>query len=650
MKQYRPEIDGLRAVAVIAVIFYHGILSLNNFPILSGGFLGVDIFFVISGYLITTIILQEIETRGTFSFLYFYERRARRILPALFFILIISLPFGYIFLLPENLTEFSKSLLYTLGFGSNYFFYFSGLIYGAENGLIKPLLHTWSLAVEEQYYFVFPLILLLLTRYFNRYILYILLVSFFTSLIFANHLAYKNETLNFYLLISRGWELLAGSLLAKLEILNKKRASNKFLNQTMPIFGFLLIAHGLFFYNDQMSLPSIYTLPAIIGVCLIIWFSNGKDLVGKILSTNLFVGVGLISYSLYLWHYPIFAFGRIAGYQPSQPVVFLIFVIIAIGLSISTFYLIEKPFRKKNNITLKKLIIILGATCVFLITINLYTQLKKGNLNKKNIEIGEAKKSPLFDDGICKFSSNETNFYQQKNIFNIRFKDCLKEKKKKFILIIGDSHGDDLFNSISTLSSYDFIVGLNQPSCRPITLEKCIFNNALYFAKQNKTNIRAILFTQKGSYMLTDISGGKFFYNSLYRKLPLNIPQIKEYLNYYLKLKKIVDNSIFVGPHIEPNISIDIKIYSKLKNKKLIESLENLDIVEVDNFLKKIKKINNTEVKYVSKIDQIKYNYKNDFFKSGKFMFSDADHWSESGEKYFGEKLFEHSSLKDLLN
>lgn len=649
MKQYRPEIDGLRALAVLAVIFYHGLLPLNNFTILSGGFLGVDIFFVISGYLITSIILLEIKNKGHFSFLYFYERRARRILPALFIILIISLPFGYIFLLPENLIEFSKSILYTLGFGSNYFFYFSGLVYGDENGLMKPFLHTWSLAVEEQYYLIFPIILFFFIKYLKKNILYILFIFFLISLFFSNYYSSKNESLNFYLLFSRGWELLAGSILAKMEIINKKRNSNKFLNHTMPIIGFIFLAYSLFFYNDQMKLPSIYSLLLIIGVCLIIWFSNNKDFIGKILSSKLFVGIGLISYSLYLWHYPIFVFGRIAGYSPSIPINFLIFLLISFSLSIITFYSIEKPFRNKNKIKSKNLILILSTFFLFLIFTNCFIYFKKGNLNQKNIEISEAKKSPLFDDGICKFSSGKTSFYKKDNIFNIRFEKCLKEKNKKFILVIGDSHGKDLFNSISTLSSYDFIVGLNQPSCRPITLEKCIFNNALSFVKKYKDNIRVILFTQKGSYMLTDISKGKFFYNSFYRKLPLNMSQIKEYLNYYLKLKRLVNNTIFVGPHIEPNISIDIKIYSKLKNNKLIKSLENLDILEVDNFLNKIEQINGLDINYVSKIKQIQYDFKKDFIRSGKFMFSDTDHWSKSGEKYFGEKLFKNKKLKNLL-
>ena len=154
---YRPEIDGLRAIAVISVIIYHAKINLFGFDILAGGFLGVDIFFVISGYLITSIIYKEIKLTNNFSFSYFYERRIRRIIPALFFVLLICIPFAWLFILPEDLIDFCKSLLFSIGFTSNYFFYFSEQDYISKESLYVPLLHTWSLSVEEQYYIIFPI-------------------------------------------------------------------------------------------------------------------------------------------------------------------------------------------------------------------------------------------------------------------------------------------------------------------------------------------------------------------------------------------------------------------------------------------------------------------------------------------------------------
>jgi len=164
---YRPEIDGLRAIAVGAVVLYHAQINILGQQTFKGGFIGVDIFFVISGYLITSIILKELITTGSFSFKYFYERRVRRILPVLLFVMLVSLPIAWMYLLPSNLLEFSKSILYSLGFSSNFYFHYSGLEYSVE-GLQHPFLHTWSLSVEEQYYILFPIVLLITFKYFKK--------------------------------------------------------------------------------------------------------------------------------------------------------------------------------------------------------------------------------------------------------------------------------------------------------------------------------------------------------------------------------------------------------------------------------------------------------------------------------------------------
>ena len=165
---YRPEIDGLRAVAVTAVILYHAQINIFDSQLFKGGFIGVDVFFVISGYLITTIILKELVTTGQFSFKNFYERRIRRILPALIFVMIVSIPFAWIFLLPNSLIDFSKSILYSLGFSSNFYFHFSGQQYDSESSLLKPFLHTWSLSVEEQFYIFFPIALLITFKFLKK--------------------------------------------------------------------------------------------------------------------------------------------------------------------------------------------------------------------------------------------------------------------------------------------------------------------------------------------------------------------------------------------------------------------------------------------------------------------------------------------------
>ena len=166
---YRPEIDGLRAIAVGAVILYHSQITILGHQPFKGGFIGVDIFFVISGYLITSIIYKELSSTGSFSFKYFYERRVRRILPALLFVMFVSYIFAWIFLLPSSFLDFSKSILYSQGFSSNFYFHYSGQQYDDPSSLLKPFLHTWSLSVEEQYYIIFPIFLIIVFKFYRKY-------------------------------------------------------------------------------------------------------------------------------------------------------------------------------------------------------------------------------------------------------------------------------------------------------------------------------------------------------------------------------------------------------------------------------------------------------------------------------------------------
>ena len=380
---YRPEIDGLRAIAVGAVIIYHAKLSIFGFELFSGGFIGVDIFFVISGYLITSIILKELVTTGSFSFKHFYERRIRRILPVLFFVILVSLPFAWIYLLPSAFVDFSKSILYSLGFSSNFYFHFSGQQYGAESGLLKPFLHTWSLSVEEQYYILFPLVLIITFKYFRQYLIHILILGFIISLGFAEWTSRNYPSASFYFLHTRMWELLAGSLLAYFEITNGYRGSNKKFNLILPTIGIFLIGHSILFFNDNMFHPSFYTLSPIIGVCLIIWFSNKNEIVTKILSTKLFVGIGLISYSLYLWHYPIFAFNRITFLTRDNIFLELLLILSIFVLSITSFYFIEKPFRNRKYKFIS-IFYFLITTFILILIFNINTIFTNGSLKNRN--------------------------------------------------------------------------------------------------------------------------------------------------------------------------------------------------------------------------------------------------------------------------
>jgi peptidoglycan/LPS O-acetylase OafA/YrhL len=371
IQNYRPEIDGLRTIAVLSVILYHAQIVVFGHDFFKGGFVGVDIFFVISGYLISRILLSELFEKGKISFLQFYERRARRILPILFTVFIVSFPLAYKYLLPNQFIEYAQSILSATFFGSNIFFYFTNTQYGAEDSLLQPSLHTWSLGVEEQFYILFPIVLLLAYRFAKNHLVSIIAVLILISLFYADWQSTKNTQLNFFMLTSRLWELGIGSLLAFYE-LKYGRVKHELLNQTMPLFGFAMIMYAIVFFNNQTPHPSFITLLPTLGTALIILYSvNTTDLVSKVLSWKPIVGVGLISYSLYLWHYPIFAFARIADTNGLHNDEKYLLILLTIVLSVISYFVIEKSFRNRQFLNIKKfsvailllIIAVLGMNC-----------------------------------------------------------------------------------------------------------------------------------------------------------------------------------------------------------------------------------------------------------------------------------------------
>lgn len=335
--QYRREIDGLRAIAVLPVILFHAGCGL-----FSGGFVGVDIFFVISGYLITTILVTELS-QGRFSIIGFYERRARRILPALFTVMFACLPFAYMWMLPSQLREFARSLVAVVFFCSN-------ILFGREAGYfaadaeLKPLLHTWSLAVEEQYYLLFPIFLLLAWRFGRAKVFFTIVVIAALSLVAAEWGWRHAPAANFYLAPFRAWELLAGSICAFLLVDRAPRS-----NDVLSALGLLLVLVPIFAFDQSTPFPSIYAAIPVVGTALIVLYANSGTWVARLLSLRIFVGIGLISYSAYLWHQPLFAFARLRSLQDPDPSVMGLLACAALLLAWATWYWIETPFRRREG-------------------------------------------------------------------------------------------------------------------------------------------------------------------------------------------------------------------------------------------------------------------------------------------------------------
>ena len=346
---YRPELDGLRAVAVLAVVLYHAGLGIG------GGFIGVDVFFVISGYLITSLILKDLEA-GRFSMLAFWERRARRIIPAAVVLVVVVLFAGWFLLLPTDYAKLGASSLAHAVFSANLYFwqttsYFAG---PAEE---VPLLHTWSLAVEEQFYFFIPVLLLLLFKFKAHKCAFLILVFValtVSSLALSIWAVPRMPAAAFYLLPTRAWELALGSIAALIP-LSSLAAVRSDIRSTLAWSGLVLILLPCLLYSSSTPFPGLAALPPCLGATLFIVFSNtavsgadSKGLLVRMFSSKPMVAVGLVSYSLYLWHWPLFAFSNYWSLSELSLGRSLSLVLLSGLLAYLSWRFVETPFRVRT--------------------------------------------------------------------------------------------------------------------------------------------------------------------------------------------------------------------------------------------------------------------------------------------------------------
>jgi peptidoglycan/LPS O-acetylase OafA/YrhL len=333
---YRPDIDGLRAIAVLSVLLHH--LSASVVP---GGYVGVDVFFVISGYLITGIISREMA-EGRFSFRRFYKRRARRIFPALFAVLAAALIVGYFVLLPSDYAATLRTALGTVAFSSNLVFWYEDAGYFGADTRLNPLLHTWSLGVEEQFYLLFPVFLLACYRYLRRQVFWTVLVCAAVSLAWAALLVRTNRTAAFYLSPFRAWELLAGSLLAFGAVPSVR---SRTLREILVAGGLVAILGACLVYSERTIFPGLAALVPVLGAVAIIHAgASGTTLASRLLQWRPMVYIGLISYSLYLWHWPLIVLAQYANGMdiPAKP--YLLFAL-SVLLASASYHFVEQPFR-----------------------------------------------------------------------------------------------------------------------------------------------------------------------------------------------------------------------------------------------------------------------------------------------------------------
>lgn len=651
---YIPHIDGLRAIASLSVVFFHANLNINSIEIFDGGYIGVDVFFVISGYLISLQILNNYQTKNFGFFIKeFYFRRFKRILPALFFTILIFIPIAWYVFLPTELLFFSKSILYTLLSVPNFFFYEVGTEYNNSINFGAPFLNFWSLGVEIHFYLIFPILVFFILKLFNKSVLIcILFILTLVSLISCNYFYDPVNYYTFYLTQFRAWELFIGSIVAIIYNSKIKKIEN-FTSEFISAVSLLILISSIFFFSNNTKHPSYLTLIPTLATSIIILFGRNSAFINFILANRIAIYFGLISYPLYLLHFPLFTFVRFEDLINNEFYLKILLGISLILLSHFVYNYIEKPFRKK--ISVKFFLFFLFSSYIIFSYFVAITILKNGKINQINSIIQESKIDKIFDDQLCKFSTGEkylfspkktdSNFMSNINLIT-RFENCYK-KNGKFILVVGDSHAMDLFNSFAYNTKAINLFGISRP-CRPSDKKKeiCHYEHILNFLKKNSEKIEGVIFNIKGSYLLTDTSKGQDKGNPDYRKLPINLEEIEEIKILLKKIRKINKNVFFIGPHIEPNLKIDRNIFKKI-NKNEYNLRAKKELKDVDNYLKNI--FINNEVLYISKIDLINFDFKKDFYLEDAFSFSDTDHWSKKGEKIFGKRILKNKVLENLL-
>ncbi|MCH8178655.1 MAG: acyltransferase [Proteobacteria bacterium] len=460
MTTYRREIDGLRALAVLPVILFHA-----GFRSFSGGFVGVDVFFVISGYLITSILMEEIQD-GRFSLLQFYERRARRILPALVTVIVASTAVAVALLDPEPLREYGQSLVSVSVSASNIYFWLKSGYFDADSEL-KPMLHTWSLAVEEQYYLLFPLFLRFAWGKGRAKAFWLIAGVALASLALSEWGWRTWPMANFYLAFSRGWELLVGGMAA---FIVQRRGVRK--NNLLSLLGLAAIVFAMFAYDQSTPFPSLYAVVPVVGVLLLVLFASADSWGAKMLGARWLVGVGLISYSAYLWHQPIFAFIRYHGNRLSLGLGLPLVepstatmggaVLLSLALAGLSWRFVEQPFRRRGPLASERRwwtwqvqsVLVLVLACVaglVLLACSRQPALPGVTLSKTWSEDVKLHECHLQDDIESRFAS-----------------DCFSTDRN--VLLWGDSHGASLAIGLRAALSKrgGGLTQLTQSGCGPL--------------------------------------------------------------------------------------------------------------------------------------------------------------------------------------
>ncbi len=639
--RYRKDIDGLRAVAVAPVILFHA-----GIPGFAGGYVGVDVFFVISGFLITSILLEDLQG-DRFSIVRFYERRARRILPALVFVCLCCLPLAATIMVPQEIAEFSASLRAVALFFSNVHFWLNSGYFDTAAEL-RPLLHTWSLAVEEQFYILFPPFLWLVWKLGRHGAVAAVTVVVLGSLVLSQMMAPRFPLANFFLLPSRAWELGIGALCAFAVQGGRVRAS-----PWAPWVGLAMIGAAVALFDETTPFPSVYALLPVLGTALVILYGGGSGGAVRLLSLRPVVGLGLISYSAYLWHQPLFAFARIGSVTPPGLGVMLGLSLLAVVLAALSWRFVEQPFRHGGAPLLARRSRLFGVSALGLAALllagqagvatggwrDLWMRLSPPDLvaNYRLIEAVE-KESPDRDAKDCLFhvARPEPTDPQLQACFDLH---------GPGVAILGDSHGMDLFNAIETTTGAPFVASFAEGGCRPHTPRHfCRFKEFLALLEAQPELFKLVIFEQAGFYLMQG-EGYDHGQRGMLADLPIDVP-VPDFIPNtdwidrniaYLEQVAARTRLVWFGPRLEPHFPARMILragctypYALRDNQRAV--FDRLE-AEIEA------RLAGTQIEYLSQNRLAAFSFPEDLMSCDVIYWSSGDHFSAAGERYFGTRF-----------
>ena len=642
---YRREIDGLRALAVLSVILFHG-----GFQPFSGGYVGVDVFFVISGFLITSLILAELA-KGSFSILKFYERRIRRLFPALFLVAFACVPFAWLYLGANQYRDFSQSLVAVATFTSNLLFWRESGYFDSASEL-KPLLHTWSLAVEEQYYILFPFFLIFVWKFRRIWILGVTAVAFFTSLSLAQWSINSKPIAGYYLLPTRGWEILLGAMLAIYLANPNRREWSKVQREIGGSLGLIFIASAILIFDRDTPFPGLLALVPTLGTSLVIIFATKTSWIGKAVGNRFLVRIGLISYSAYLWHYPLFVFARHSSNETPSQLTMLSLGFLSIVLGYFSWRFVEVPFRSLGKFSRRQVFSWAISASVTLAVIGFVGDSQNGfapTLPSKNLE-------------SAKWTSE--NF-----------------------VIVGDSHGGMLESGLQSITSGS-VTNFTSDGCVPFRnvdrydsrfipgecanrinsfLDKLIGedpNAIIILASMGPVYLDGVAFKGKDAARTKGLGLELITDKSLTNRYEVYEIGLRQTLRELLKLAKARTVFTIDVPELgidfgcgRPSKQIEIGTFIVRDKVNAIDAKDCfVSRKEYDSRVESYKRmINNVFLDYpkATVIDPTDYFCDSQkctgYIKRFGFLYRDADHLSEGGSRYYAERFLKSLMAQGVL-